>query len=86
MEERISGIKDNLEETDTLFKDNAKPKSNTKHSRNVEHFENTNIIKGEDSQIKGPEYIVNKMTENILNPKKQVHINVQEAYSTPNIL
>ena len=45
------------------------------------------IKEGEDSQIKNPENIVNKITEeNFPSLKKAMPIKVQEAYKTPNRL
>ena len=43
------------------------------------------IEEGEESQLKGPENIFNKIIEeNFPNLKKEMAINVQEAYRTPN--
>jgi hypothetical protein len=43
------------------------------------------IGESKDSQLKGPENIFNKIIEeNIPNLKKEMAINVQEAYRTPN--
>ena len=45
------------------------------------------IEEGNDSQIKGPENTFNKIIEEkFLNLKKEMAINVQEAYRTPNRL
>ena len=45
------------------------------------------IEKGEESQLKGPENIFNKIIEEKFpNIKKKMAINVQEAYRTPNTL
>jgi hypothetical protein len=45
------------------------------------------IEENEDSQVKRPENIFNKIIEeNFTNLKKEMVINVQEAYGTPNIL
>jgi hypothetical protein len=42
------------------------------------------IEEGEESQIQGPENIFNKtVEENIPNVKKEMPINIQEAYRTP---
>jgi hypothetical protein len=41
----------------------------------------------EDSQLKGPVYIFNRIKEeNYPNLKKEMLINIQEAYRTPNSL
>ena len=43
------------------------------------------IEEGEESQLKGPENIFNKIIEeNFPNLKKEMAIKVQEAYRTPN--
>ena len=43
------------------------------------------IEEGEESQLKGPESIFNKIIEeNFPNLKEEMVINVQEAYRTPN--
>jgi hypothetical protein len=44
------------------------------------------IEKGEDSQFKGPENVFNKIIEKNSLTKENMHIYVQEAYSTPNRL
>jgi hypothetical protein len=45
------------------------------------------IEDSEDSQLKGPENIFNKIIEeNFPNLKKEMLINIQEAYRTPNRL
>ena len=45
------------------------------------------IEEGEESQLKGPENIFNKIIEeNFPNLKEEMVINVQEAYRTPNKL
>ena len=47
----------------------------------------TEIEEDEESQLKGPENIFNTIIEeNVPNPKKEMAINVQEAYRTPNRL
>jgi hypothetical protein len=45
------------------------------------------IVESEDSQIKGPVNIFNKIIdENFPNLKKEMVMNIQEAYRTPNSL
>jgi hypothetical protein len=45
------------------------------------------IEENEDSQIKGPENIFNKIREeNFTNLEKEMPMNIQEAYRTPNRL
>jgi hypothetical protein len=61
---------------------------NTKHSGNPGH--NLRIIgieESEESKLKGPVSIINKLIEgNLSNLKKEMNINVQEGYRTPNRL
>jgi hypothetical protein len=45
------------------------------------------IEESEDSQLKGQVNIFNKIIEeNFPNPKKEMHMNIKEAYKTPNRL
>ena len=44
------------------------------------------IEESEDSQLKGPVNIFNKIKENFPNLKKEMPMNIQEAYRTPNRL
>jgi hypothetical protein len=45
----------------------------------------TDIEESEDSQLKGPVNIFNKITDkNFSNLKKEMPMNIQEAYRTPN--
>jgi hypothetical protein len=45
------------------------------------------IDENEDFQLKGPVNIFNKIIEeNFLNPKKEMPMNIQETYKTPNRL
>jgi hypothetical protein len=46
----------------------------------------TSIDKNEDFHLKGPVNIFNKIIENFPNLKKDVPMNIQEAYRTPNKL
>ena len=41
------------------------------------------VDENEDFQLKGPANIFNKIIENFPNLKKEMHINIQEAYKTP---
>jgi hypothetical protein len=65
---------------------------NPKHPGNLGHNEKTNlriisIEESEDSHLKGPVNIFNKIIEeNFLNLKKEMPINIQEAYRIPNRL
>jgi hypothetical protein len=48
---------------------------------------NLRTIESEDSQLKGPVNIFNKIVEeNFSNLKKKMPMNIQEAYRTPNRL
>ena len=51
----------------------------------IHHIRITGIEEGEESQLKGPENIFNKIIEeNFPNLKEEMVIKVQEAYRTPN--
>lgn len=55
---------------------------NTKDSRNLRNY----LTPKEESLLKDPENIFNKITEKNPNPKKEKSMKVQEPYGTPNIL
>ena len=67
---------------------------NSKHPGNPGHNEKTKptdkiigVDENEDFQLKGPENIFNKIIEeNFPNLKKDMPMNIQEAYRTPNRL
>ena len=99
MEERISGIEDTTEETDSSAKKmlNLKNKQTNKQNlltQNIQEIWNnmkrsnprtTGIEEREESQLKYPENIFDKIIEeNFPNLKKAMPIKVQEAYRTPN--
>jgi chromosome segregation ATPase len=94
MEERISGAEDTIENIDTTVKENAKYKNIL--TQNIQEIQDTmrrpnqriiGIEESEDSQLKGPVNIFNKITEeNFPNLKKEMPMNIQEAYRTPNRL
>jgi len=94
MEERISGAEDSIETTDTTIKDNVKQKKllaqNIQEIQDSMRRSNLRIIgieESKDSQLKGPVSIFNKIIEeNFPNLKKEMPINIQEAYRTPNRL
>jgi hypothetical protein len=79
---------------DTTVKENAKCKKLL--TQNVQEIQDTmrrpnlrvkGIEESEESQLKGPVNIFNKIIEeNFPNPKKEVPMNIQEAYRTPNRL
>ena len=94
MEERISGAEDSIGNMDTTIKENAKCKNLL--TLNIQEIQDTmrrqnlrkiDIEEREDSQVKGPANIFNKIIEeNFPNLKKEMPMNIQEAYRTPNRL
>ena len=94
IEERISGAEDTIENIDTTVKENAKCKKLL--TQNIQEIQDTmrrpnlriiGIEESEDSQLKGPVNIFNKIIEeNFPNLKKEMPMNIQEAYRTPNRL
>ena len=87
MEERISGAEDTIENMDTTVKENAKSKKLL--TQNIQEIQDTmrrqnlrkiGIEEREDSQVKGPANIFNKIIEeNFPNLKKEMPMNIQEA-------
>jgi hypothetical protein len=94
IKERISGAEDTIENIDTTVKENAKSKNlltqNIQKIQDTMRRQNPRIIgieKSDDSQIKGPVNIFNKnIDENFPNLKKEMPMNIQGAYKTPNSL
>jgi uncharacterized coiled-coil protein SlyX len=94
IEERISGIEDTVEDINTSVKEYTKCKKLL--TQNIQeiwgtakrpNIRITGIEEGEESQLNGPENIFNKIIEeNFPNLKKEMTINAQEAYRTPNTL
>ena len=94
MKERISGAEDTIENIDITIKENAKCKKIL--TQNIHEFQdrrrrpNLRIIgveENEDFQLKRTVNIFNKIIEeNFPNLKKEMPINIQEAYRTPNTL
>ena len=92
-EERISGVEDTIENIDPIIKENAKCKKllnqNDQEIQDTMRRPNLWIIgvdENEDSQ-KGPANIFNKIIEeNFPNLKREMPMNIQEAYRTPNRL
>ena len=92
MEERISGAEDTIENIDTTVKENAKCKKIL--TQNIQEIQDTmrrpnlriiGVDENEDFQLKGPVNIFNKIIEeNFPNLKKEMSMNIQEAYRTPN--
>jgi hypothetical protein len=94
MEKRISGTKDSIENMDTTIKENAKCKKistqNIKEIPDTMRRPNLRIIgidENEDFQIKGPANISKIIkVQNFPNLKKEMPMNIQETYRTPNRL
>ena len=89
IEERISDTEDTIEIIDTTVKKNAKGKKLL--TQNIQEIQDTRkrpnlriigIEKSKDSQLKGPVYIFNRIIEeNFPNLKKEMPMNIQQAYS-----
>ena len=94
MEERSSGAEDSIENMGKTIKENAKFKKiltqNIQEIQGTMRRPNLRIIgkdENEDFHLKGPLTIVDKIIEeNFPNLKKEMPINIQEAYRTPNRL
>ena len=92
IKERISGAEDTTENINKKVKENAKGKTilmqNIQKTQDTMRRQNLRIIgikEREDSQLKGPVNIFNKIIkENIPNLKKEIPMSIQEAYRTPN--
>jgi hypothetical protein len=94
MEKRIPGAEDSIENISTTIKENAKCKKILTQNIQEIHYTmkrpNLRIIgvdKNEEFQLKGPANIFNKIIEeNFPNLKKEILMNIKEAYRTPNRL
>jgi hypothetical protein len=94
MEERISGAEDSTGNVGTTIKESAKSKKIL--TKNIQEIQDTmrrpnlliiGVDENEDFQIKGPANIFNKIIEeNFPYLKKEMPMNIQEAYRTPNRL
>jgi hypothetical protein len=94
MEDRISGAEDSIENMGTTIKENAKCKKIL--TQNIQEIQDTmrklnlriiGIDENEDFQLKGTVNIFKKIIEeNFTNLKKEMPMNIQEAYTTPNRL
>ena len=92
MEERISGAEDSIGNMGTTIKENEKCEKIL--TQNIQEIQDTmrrlnlriiGVEESEDSQLKGPVNIFNKIIEeNFPYLKKEMPINIQEAYRTPN--
>ena len=90
IEERTSDAEDTVEKIDTIVKENVKCKKLL--TQNIQEIQDTmkrpnikmiGIEESEDSQLKGPVHIFNKITEeNFPNLKKDMSMNIQEMYRT----
>jgi predicted RNase H-like nuclease (RuvC/YqgF family) len=93
-EERISGAEYSIENMDTTIKENAKCKKIL--TQNIQEIQDTvrrlnlqiiGIDESEDFQLKRPVNIFSTIIEeNFPNLKKEMPMNIQEAYRTPNRL
>jgi hypothetical protein len=94
MEERISGAEESIENIGTTIKENTKYKKIL--TQNIQEIQDTmrrpnlwiiGVGENEDFQLKGPANIFNRIIEeNLPNLKKEMPMNIQEAYRTPNRL
>ena len=94
MEEIISGAEDSIENISTTINEDAKCKKIL--TQNIQEFQvtmrrqNLRIIgvdENEEFQLKGPANIFKKIIEeNFPNLKKEMPMNIEEAYRTPNRL
>ena len=88
MEERISGVADSIENMDTTIKENVKCKKiliqsihEIQHTMRRPNLSIIRIDENEDFQLKGPVNIFNKIIEeNFPDLKKEMPMNIQEAY------
>jgi hypothetical protein len=94
IEERISVAEDTIVNIDIIVKENTRCKKIlTQNIQEIQHTmrrANLGIIgieESENSQLKGPVNVFNKIIkENFPNLKKEMPINIQKAYRTPNRL
>jgi chromosome segregation ATPase len=94
IEEKISGTEDSIENIDTTIKENAQSKKLL--TQNIQEIQDTmrrpnlriiGIEESEDSQLKRPINIFNKIIEeHFPNLKKEMPMKIQEAFRTPNRL
>jgi predicted ribosome quality control (RQC) complex YloA/Tae2 family protein len=94
MEERISGAEDSIENICTTIKENAKCKKIL--TQNIQEIQDTmrrpnlwiiGVDEDENFHLKGPANIFNKIIEeNFPNLKKEMPMNIQEAFRTQNRL
>jgi hypothetical protein len=92
MEERISGAEDSIGNMNTTIKENGKCKKIL--TQNIQEIQDTmrrpslriiGVDENEHFQLKRPANIFNKIIKEIFpNLKKEMPMNIQEAYRTPN--
>ena len=90
----VCGAEDSIENIGTTIKENGKCKKIL--TQNIQEIQDTirrpnvriiGVDENEDFQLKGPANIFNKIIEeNFPNLKNEMHMNIQEAYRTPNRL
>jgi hypothetical protein len=80
-----------VEEIETTVKENSKHKKLlTQSIQEIQdtvrrpNIRSTGIKENEDSQLKGPKNVFNKIIEYFPKLKKEIDIKVNEAYRTPN--
>jgi hypothetical protein len=94
LKKRISGAEDSIGNMDTTIKENAKCKKIlTQNIQEMQdkmrrpHRQIIGVDENENSQVKGPSNIFNKIKEESFPYlKKEMPMNIQEAYRTPNRL
>jgi hypothetical protein len=94
IEERVSGAEDTMENNDTTIKENVKCKiiliQNIQEIQDRMRRANLRIVgigEKDNFQLKGPANIFNKIIEeNIPNLKKEMSMNIHQAYKTPSSL
>jgi outer membrane protein assembly factor BamD (BamD/ComL family) len=94
MKQRISAAEDSIGNIYTTIKENAKCKKTL--TQNIQEVQDTmrrpnlrviGVDENVDFQLKGPANIFNKiLEENFPNLKKEMPMNIQEAFKTPNRL
>ena len=94
IEERLSRAEDTIENIDTTVKESTKCKKLL--TQNIQEIQDTirrpnlwiiGVDENEDFQLKGPANIFNKIIkENFPNLKKEMPMDIHEAYRTPNRL
>jgi hypothetical protein len=94
MEERISGAEDSIENIGTTIKENTKCKriltqiiQEIQDTMRRPNLQIIGVDENEDFQLTQPTIIFNKIIEeNFPNLKKEMPMNIQEAYRIPNRL